>query len=275
MKNCCFIGTFLLMMAFFSCKNEKDTVVPDDGYDVFLVIGQSNTHQGLGYNLLLDYPDDKIKQLGRFGESNLQIIKAAEPLDHFSKYPNTIGFAMTFAKEYKKKYLLSGRTILLIPGALGGTGFWSNHWKVGDTLYNDAVMRTNLVLNKFNCKLAAILWHQGESDIGNSNYQQNLDSMIVNFRKDVAGGNQIPFILGGMVPYWVQQDTSRIIQNRIIENTVNRIQNTGYANPEVPFLIAKTDKNFDPIHYDAIGQRELGRRYFAEFERIWGLYHYK
>jgi hypothetical protein len=250
-----------------SCRKAENEAV--NGYDVFLVIGQSNTHQGIGFDSVLDAPDDHIKQLGRYHDFNLKIITAREPLDNLSKIQNTVGIAMTFAKKYKNNFLQSGRKILLIPGSMGSTGFGSNYWNPGDTLYNDAVMRTNYVLKNFNCKLVAILWHQGEDDIGNPNYQQRLDSMIVDMRKDINGDNvDVPFILGGMVPYWVNQDTSRIILNTIIENTVFRIENTGYANPKVPFLIEKPDNDFIPIHYDANGLREMGRRYFSEFERI-------
>ena len=98
---------------------------------------------------------------------------------------------------------------------------------------------------------------------------QQLDSMIVNFRTDLEMDNtEIPFILGGMVPYWVDQDPQRIITNNIIENTPNRISNTAYANPRIPFLIEKENNDDIPVHYDAAGLRELGRRYFTEYELL-------
>lgn len=75
---------------------------------------------------------------------------------------------------------------------MGSTGFGSDYWNVRDTLYNDAVMRTNSVLKNPENKLVAILWHQGESDIGNRNYQQNLDSMILNIL--FLSRNRIPVL---------------------------------------------------------------------------------
>ena len=268
MKNFFPIWILILVMSLLSCKNGEEVIVPVDGYDVILVIGQSNTHQGIGYDFWTDTSDKNVRQLGRFDDKNMKIVNASEPLDHFSPIQNNIGFVMTFAKEYKARFLQPGRSILIIPGGMGGTGFISRYWNKGDTLYNDAVMRTNFALKNFSTKLVAILWHQGESDIGNPDYQQNLDSMIVNIRKDIAGAENIPFILGGFVPYWMKQDSSRIIVNAIIENTVNRIQRTGYANPAIPFLIEKPDNDYFSIHYDAGGMREMGRRYFSEFERI-------
>ena len=241
----------------------------DNSYDIILVIGQSNTHQGIGLDYILDRPFDDIKQLGRFNENNYKIIEAKEPLDHLSKLPDNIGFALTFAKEYEKAYLKSGRNILIIPGGMGCTGFASNYWNVGDTLYVDAVERTNYVLKHFNSKLVAILWHQGEDDIWNMIYQQSLDSMIVNMRKDITGNNiNVPFILGGLVPYWVDQDSNRYLLNRIIENTVIRIAKTGYANPRIPYVIVKPDNDYISLHFDAAGQREMGRRYFSEYKKI-------
>ena len=51
----------------------------------------------------------------------------------------------------------------------------------------------------------------------------------------------------------------------IIKTTPQRKQNVGYADPLNPFIIDKEDNTIDDIHYDANGQRELGRRYFDQF----------
>ncbi|MFH2141184.1 MAG: hypothetical protein ABIJ97_02085 [Bacteroidota bacterium] len=40
---------------------------------------------------------------------------------------------------------------------MGTTGFSSNHWNVGDTLYNDATYRTKSVLSNSDNHLVAIL----------------------------------------------------------------------------------------------------------------------
>lgn len=264
----CIAILLLITALFISCEKGTVTEVPFAGYDVILVIGQSNTHCGLVYDSILDAPHKDIKQLGRFGESDLEIIEATEPMDHHTRYVGNIGFAMTFAKRYLEKHLKPGRKILIIPGGRAGSGFYSHFWGVGDTLYNDAVMRSNFVLNNTGNEMVAILWHQGESDITNPDYQQLIDSMIVNFRRDIVGSSVTPFILGGMVPYWVNQDTNRISLNNIIENTVNRIERTGYANPLSPYLIEKPDNNYYDVHFDAAGLREMGRRYFSEYERI-------
>jgi hypothetical protein len=258
------LSVFSIFFYLTSCTKHDDR----KKYDVILVIGQSNTHSGIGYDEQLDKTQRKIKQLGRFGDNDYQIILAREPLDHFHKYENHIGFALSFAKKYLDIYLQPSREILIIPGGKGSTGFITNHWNPGDTLYEDAVKRTNYVLTTYpNSKLIAILWHQGEADVHNCNYQQNLDTMITNLRKDIISADEsTPFILGGMVPYWVEQDSLRQKTNKIISETPTRIINTGYADPTIPYIIYKSDNDSIPIHYDAAGLREMGERYFEEYQ---------
>ena len=253
-----------------SCSKENRHMLdPDRRYDVVLVIGQSNTHFGNGLDPVADSSVSDIVQLGRFGSHNYQVIPATEPLEHFTMQPGCIGFVMTFSKAYLHEYLAPGRRVLIIPGGCGGTGFGSQDWNPGDTMYDDAVARTRYVLENYNSRLVAILWHQGESDVGNEDYRQELDTMIVHLRKDVGDGDaRVPFILGGMVPYWVDLSSSRIRQEDIISNTVERLTNTGFADPRKPFVISKNDNDYIAIHYDAAGQRELGRRYFTEFQKL-------
>jgi len=233
------------------------------------VIGQSNTHQGIGFDPVIDATESVIWQLGRFGSDNRRIIPATEPLQHLSPIPGCIGFALPFAKAYKQLFLSPGHGVLILPCGMGSTGFGNHYWNPGDSLFNDAVDRTRYVLGKYPSRLVTILWHQGESDIGNPIYQQELDTMIVALRRSLPGEtDSIPFILGGLVPYWVCQDTARIRVDGIIRNTVHRIPHTGFADPLIPTIIEKPDNDYIPLHFDAAGQREMGRRYFLEYVRM-------
>lgn len=263
---------WVFLLAMISCG--KDTanyraIEPVTEYDIILVIGQSNTHMGIGLDTKLDGPDPGIFQLGRFGLNNCRIIQAVEPLDHFSKLTDCIGFALTFAKEYNRAFTKAERGIIIIPGGKGGTGFGNHCWNRGDGFYNDAVWRTKYVLQQYPSRLVAILWHQGEADVGNALYQSRLDSMIVSIRRDLGdSAGTVPFILGGLVPYWTDQDTGRIRINAILKNTVTRIPNTGFADPRTPWMIVKPDNEYNAIHFNANGERELGRRYFAEYRKM-------
>lgn len=262
----------ILTVLFLSCKHNDVDVLFDyiDHVDVILIAGQSNTLSGTGSNPAVDAPHPKVFQLGRQGERNLNIMLARDPLEHHSVRGGKIGFAMTFAKLYADELLENGRNILLIPCGHGGTGFSDSRWSAGDDLYEDAVYRVNYALTNFpDSKLVAILWHQGEKDVGNKKYQALLDSMIVNLRRDCGNdGTSLPFVLGRMIPYWVDQSAIRISHELIIKDTPNRIEKVGFASPRYPFVIQKEDNSVDEVHYDAEGQRELGKRYFEEYKKL-------
>jgi hypothetical protein len=262
MKTIFFQCLILLVVA--SCRKD----FPDHseiGYDVILVAGQSNTHWGWGFDAQLDKSDERIFQLGRFKENDFRVIAAEEPLDHHTKKKNRIGFALPFAKLYANAFLEDDRAVIIIPCGRAGSGFKNNRWNKGDYCYEDAVERTQFVLNNFrNSKLIAVLWQQGEDDISNLNYQQNLDQFIADMRSDL-GAPEVPFILGGMVPFWVEQDSLRMQTQQIIQSTKLRLENIGYADPSAPLIISKVADSLDVLHYSAEGLRELGMRYFAAY----------
>ena len=83
---------FLISLIIFSCSKEKN----EPTNYVILIVGQSNTHAGIGYDLELDKTVDGIKQLGRFGNDNMKIIDANEPLHNHTASENKIGFGLTF-----------------------------------------------------------------------------------------------------------------------------------------------------------------------------------
>ncbi len=249
------------------CQAQKEF----DSYDVFLIVGQSNTLHGCCQDPGISIADPLIKQLGRF-EQDSMIIPAKEPLMHHHTGPDWTSFAMTFARLYEKEHLEEGRKILLIPCGRGGSGFVNKAWNPGDFYYKDAVARTNYVMSRFpNAKLKAVFWQQGEKDAGENNrhYQENLDCMIKAMRSDIAAaGDHTPWLMGGMVPYWVEQKKKRGEFQDLIANTVDRHPNIHYVSPYEPFVIQKDDNEIDEIHYDYKGQLELGKRYFDVFSKV-------
>jgi len=221
--------------------------------------------------LSIDYPVPEIKQLGRGGERDLQILPAIEPLDHHSKQAGRIGFALTFAKEYLSHVDLGSKKILIIPGGRGATSFLGGNWNKGDFYYEDAVYRTNYVLHQYpGSTLKAILWHQGESDYFNDRYEHDLDNFISDIRSDIDGNQgNVPFILGGMVPRWIESGSAQVrLRKRTLQNIIHgvedRVKYTGFADSEHPDIL-KYNYNDELIHFDAWGQRELGKRYFRAY----------
>lgn len=240
-------------------------------FDIFLIVGQSNTCSGKGLDPSLDKAHPRIKQLGRHDGKNFQIIPAVDPLDHHYRVPESIGFAMTFAREYVCDQLGKERNVLLIPAALNDTGFKDMRWRPGDDLYNDAVFRTNEILKRYQgSRIKGFLWHQGEKDVGNPLYTTQLDSMIRQLRRDIDqdNANEIPFILGGMVPNWVDARLERRDQECLIRDTPQRVDRTAFVDPRYPCTIRKKRFKEDKIHYDAEGQRELGRRYYKAYRQL-------
>ncbi len=262
----------LICLCLYACKKktEPEVVTTKDQFDIFLVAGQSNTLNGAGIVPGIDSFSGGIFQLGRHDGNDFRILEAIEPLEHWDKRPGKIGFGLTFAKLYKDSFPGNNRKVLLIPCGKGSSGFISNEWNKGDYLYEDAVKRINWVIANYpGSELRALLWHQGEHDVGNPDYQERLDRMVKDIRSDIQGWKppQI-FIAGGLVPYWARQDSLRVKQQESIRLLVNRIPFTGFADPEFPFFISKPDNASDQIHYDANGQRELGKRYFSEYTRL-------
>lgn len=199
----------------------------------------------------------------------MTVVPAAEPLDFISRNAERIGFSVAFAKKLLQ-HRVTDNQIIIIPCGSGGTGFVSNDWNPGDQLYEDVLTRTEFVLNVFpNSHLKGILWQQGEKEVNRNSphFEEDLDRFIDQLRRDL-GDTTVPFILGGMVPYWINLDSSRIPYQEVIKTRKDVHDYVEYADPELPFVIEKTKPDKDPIHYDALGQRWLAERYFQAYLRL-------
>lgn len=259
--------------------SRKDTTVlaapvpVDSVYDILLLMGQSNTLAGYGFDSSIDRPDPRVFQLGRFYAWDNVVLPATEPLQNVTPLSGCIGFALTFAKLYAAQKLESGREVLIIPCGAISTGFLNNRWNHGNDLYNDAVERTNYVLQHYpGSKLKCFLWHQGEADVafGARDYQVTLEHMINGLCNDIKTNavDSIPFIMGGLVPYWVQTNPSFRHIDSALRNEPTRLKVAGFADPQIPFVIKKPVDTVNAIHFDANGQREMGKRYFSEYMRL-------
>ena len=258
---------FLLCSLVVACGDFPVWNAEEEAFEIVLVAGQSNTHRGLGQVSSLDRPEEGVFQLGRFHGYDYQIFKAFEPLHHHTYRHGRVGFALTFANLWVQTYP-SDKKLLLIPCGYAGTGFATNHWNKGDPLFEDAVERVQFVLDANpESELKAVLWHQGEADRENPNFQKDLDQFIDDLRAEL-NAEQVPFLLGGMVPHWVELEENRKAVQKILEQTPQRKEGVGYVDPMIPFVIEKPMNSKDEVHFDAEGQRELGRRYFGVYEQM-------
>lgn len=247
--------------------------VAPDGYLVVPVMGQSNAH-GAGIGLDrdgLDAPHPGVHQWANSSRSRGRVVLGVDPLFH--PIPSRgVGFAVTFAKCFAD---WSGRSVLLVPCAVGDTSFTPKHgfsWDPADrtarvNLFGRAVASIDAALNACPGSIvAAVLWHQGESDVpltDASVYAAKLD-MVIDGLRDRYGA-ELPIVLGQMVPEEIEtNDPNYAKLDAVHAETPSRKPNTAY----VPGPRDSYNSPTETIHYNASGQRELGQRMWTAFQGL-------
>lgn len=252
----------LLLPLLVSCGSGKKAAsgnVPEDtGYDIYLLIGQSNM-AGRGRMLAQDTlkPIDGVWLFGPEGKP----VPARNPLNQYS----------TIGKEYSKQQICPGtgfsqemrkrvdRDILLVVNARGGTTL--DEWMPGTHYYTEAVNRT-LDAKKYGT-LKGILWHQGCGDTAPAKvkvYLEKLSRMVASLRKDLGVDETVPFIAGELARW-------RPIAagfNEMIHGISDVIPNSSYVSSEGCSQL-KSDR--DP-HFGREGQLLIGKRYAKEIYRL-------
>ena len=230
---------------------EDDTpVVEGSDYDVFLLIGQSNM-AGRGYMTAADQEvfDENVFLLNASGEAE----PAKNPLNAYSTIRKDLSVqginpGFSFSKKIAAE---TGRKVLLVVNARGGTALYE--WKPTSSkgYYNEAVKRTKQAL-KYG-KLVGILWHQGESNSSNpSGYLESLKTVVDDLRTDLNAPD-VPFI-AGEIAQW-QSNASKF--NPVIQGISNVIDNSDYVSSVgCTCLIDESDP-----HFSRDGQILLGERY--------------
>jgi hypothetical protein len=183
-------------------------------------------------------------------------------------------FSLSFSSSYSADgWLESGRKILILRAAEGGTGFRDNRWGICDDLYLRMMemTKTALSLNTEN-RLAAFLWHQGETDaILNAGRQEHYNNLIrlVSSVRETFRCPDLPFIAGDFVSHW-KNDNLEICMP-VVEAIRDVCTDIGYAAfVETDGLTsnAQVINNEDTIHFSREAQNQLGLRYFEAFKNI-------
>lgn len=225
---------------------------------VFLIAGQSNSISRANFDGGADWPAG-VRQYGRFAANNGQLVPAARPLEHHDR---PVAGGMGWALQFSIDYLAAnpGVSLVFVPAGAGGTGFSNNRWNPGNDLFVDAVSRTNALMTAHpEFVFQGILWQQGEADSGSTqealSHAAALDAMIAGMRTAIqAADARTPVVLGGMVPSWVAQLSSRQLVQAGIEDTPNRVAHCAH--------VSSAGLNAsDGIHFDAASMRLLGSRY--------------
>ena len=245
---------------------------PKHPYLVVPILGQSNAF-GMGLGLDpdgLDKPHPQVHQWAMCGPSKNTVILGVDPLLH--EIPSKrVGFGVTFGKALADH---TNRAVLLIPAARGDTSFAPKNgytWDIDDTktrrnLYTEAVAAIDAALARYpGSTVAAILWHQGESDVPLTPgpiYQAKLDALFDDLR--ARYGEQTPVILGQMVPEEMERghkDYSVI--NAIHADTPNRKPHTAFVTGRRNCINDDVDR-----HYNAEGLRAMGADMWTAYSAI-------
>lgn len=185
-------------------------------------------------------------------------------------------FSLPFCTRYiADGRLASGRKLLVIRAAIGGTGFLDNHWKLEDDLFLRMMemIRTALSLNAGN-KLVAFLWHQGETDaMLGADYQTHYNHLrtLLDTVRNSYQVPELPFIAGDFVYHWKLENLAAC--EPVILAMKDVCDKAGSAKfIETEGLESNDQKigNGDTIHFCREAIKLLGARYYEAFCEIAG-----
>jgi hypothetical protein len=193
---------------------------------------------------------------------------------------HTTNLAMRFADDYVESGLLAeDRKLLVLCCAVGGSGFCTGVWGIGNLLYERALdmIRYALELHPEN-RVVAFLWHQGECDAFENpewsyekrkqTYYESLKPMIEAIRV-FCGKPQLPFLCGGFTAEWAKD--YRQPCDAIEDATKQVCKDIGFAAfTDTKDLLSSNQKtgNGDTIHFCVDAAYTIGHRYFLNFAQI-------
>ena len=176
-----------------------------------------------------------------------------------------INLSESFADLYAKDHDVD---VGIIPCADGGTSL--DQWRVGGLLFDHACYMAELASRT--STIVAVLWHQGESDSSAEKspfYQEKLTVILNAFRKRL-GLEDVPFLLGGLGDFLVQNpDPVRCEKFRDYDKVNQALQRIAATEKAVGFVSAEgLVDNSDYLHFCAQSLREFGVRYYNEFLKL-------
>lgn len=266
------IITILLMLSCLCSVIASESAQPEPKPDlIFLLSGQSNM-VGSGYSADLPNTDDYKpyrKHLKNVSIWNVKE-KSWQPLQFGKRFGPEIGFAHALSSSHP------GKHIGLVKYAAGGTSM--DKWAPGGKLYTRLMTASqDAARNAPNAKLAAMLWHQGESDSDAKEvaeaYYGKMIKFVESVRKDTNNPNLL-FILGQINPAKSYCGRPRFLHADIVKKAQAelKVANTvmiktddcemnpyhwGFTTPKEK----RIPENEDNIHYSGKGQIKMGRRF--------------
>jgi hypothetical protein len=243
------------MMMHAGCGKHPDALMPVQGTKdsllVYIMAGQSNM-AGRG----LIEPQDTVTDLRILTiDSAGELVIAKEPLHFYHPGFSGLDCGVSFAKDLLS-YAPPGSKICLVPCAMSSTSVqeWLGDSSHGVKLYTNMITRAQIAMQRG--VLRGVLWHQGESNAEDSaraaNYDDDLGAFIQKIRKDVHVYG-LPFFAATLADFCARPFKDQI--NAEIRSASDKL--TGL------YVISTADLSCRPdnVHFDAAGQREMGRRF--------------
>lgn len=266
----------------------------DAALDVVVLAGQSNA-QGCGIGEAQNeyVPDARILMLKdtfdiRF-EKNAEgkdyllvqrptefvIGRAEESLSDGKKLGN---LALSFARRYVQSgRLKEGRRLLIVHGAVGGTGFARNEWGVNGCLYLRLCdMLDELFALGVPRRIEAFLWHQGECDSFENahlspeeRYKKHLSDLSAQMDDFRSKYGSVPFVCGGFTDDWTEQNKPQCgAVVRAMQEYCQRAGNAAYVDTHGLPSNDKDTGNGDGLHFCRSSLYALGEKYFQAYQSL-------
>ncbi len=227
---------------------------------IFLLIGQSNMEGTPKPESVDQAVEPRVRVLGYDdcnGRTYNRWAPASPPLHRCWV---GVGPADSFGKAMAEAW--PEATIGLVPAALSGVdidifrkGVVSKRRKefkippddARSGAYEMVIERARLAQQ--NGHIRGILFHQGESDTGNSEWVGKVRELVSDLRKDLGLGDDVPFVAGELL-----YSGCCASHNRLVQELPSSI-------PNAYVVSAEGLAGMDNYHFDLAGQRQLGRRY--------------
>ena len=164
----------------------------------------------------------------------------------------------SFADCYNKD---KGVQVGIIPCADVGSSL--DQWAVGGLLFDHACYMTKLAQRT--STVAAVLWHQGESDCSDERYPLYKEKLlrILDAFRERLGLHDVPFLLGGLGDFLPAYGLPNYVHvNAALKDITAVRERVGFVSAE------GLGSNPDMLHFSAKAQREFGLRYYREFLRL-------
>lgn len=242
-----------------SCKEKKTGPSLATGKDtllIYIMAGQSNM-AGRG----LIEPQDTVTNPRILTVDSLRrLVVAREPLHFYHPGFSGLDCGLSFATSLLP-HIPPNSKICLVPCAMSSSSVqdWLGDSSRGVRLYSNMMERAQVAMQ--HGVLKGVLWHQGEANaedsVRASRYQQDLTALVLQIRHD-AGDDGLPFFAGTLADFCVRPFKDSI--NSAIRAVSHAVRNV-YVVP-----LADLSGKPDGVHFDAAGQREMGRRFAATAE---------